>query len=103
MFFSNPQAEERQLPEAVRNMQTGVQNWFSGTPAGQTVSNWQNTAQQYGQQANDWFNQTSLGQNMNQMNNVYDLRLQGLQQDEQTRKNAELTAIYDTVMKQLGL
>lgn len=103
MFFSNPQAEEKQLLESVGNMQAGMQNWFSGTPVGQTVNNWQNTAQQYQQGMNDWFNQTPAGQSVNQVNTVYDQRLQQLQQDEQTKNAAQLTSMYDSVMKQLGL
>ncbi len=107
MFFSNQQAEKRQLPEQIEqlrsNVQSGVQDWFSNSPTGQKVESWQNAAQQYGQNMNDRFNQTSLGQNVNQMNNVYDQRLQQLQQDEQNINAAELTAMYDSVLKQLGL
>lgn len=103
MFFGNPETEDRQLPETVGSIQTGVQNWFTGTPVGQTLNSWQNTAQQYQQNMNDWFNQTPAGQSINQINSVYDQRLQQLQQDEQIRNAANLTAMYDSVLKQLGL
>lgn len=107
MFFNNPQADNRQLPESMENLrtnlQTGVQDWFSGTPAGNSVGNWQNTAQQYGQNLNDWFNQTSLGQNVNQINSVYDQRMQQLAGDEQAREAEKRATMYDSLLKQLGL
>lgn len=107
MFFNNQQADSKQLPEQIEqlrtNVQSGVNDWLANSSTGQKVANWQNSAQQYGQQANDWFNQTGLGQNLNQINDVYDQRLHQLQQDEQNINSAELTAMYDSVLKQLGL
>lgn len=107
MFFSNTQTNKTALPESIdslkSNVQTGVQDWFTGSPAGQTVNNWQNTAQQYGQNMNDWFNQTSLGQNVNQVNSVYDQQMQELQQDERTKGASELTSLYENYFKLLGL
>lgn len=99
----NQQAQKKELPETVQSLQTGMQNWFSGTPAGQTVNDWQNTAQQYGQNANDWFNTTSMGQSLNDFNGTYEQRLKQLQDDEKTKNAAELTAFYDSAFKQLGL
>ena len=103
MFFGNSKTENRQLPETVSNMQTDVQNWFTGTPVGQTVNSWQNTAQQYQQNMNDWFSQIPIGQDINQVNSVYDQQLQQLHQDEQTRNAANRAAQYDRFLKQLGL
>ena len=107
MFFNNPQNDKRQLPENIEqvrsNLQAGVQDWFSNSPTGQKMENWQNTAQQYGQQVNDWFNQTSLGQNVNQVNSVYDQQIQQLEQDERTKGASDLTSLYKNYFKLLGL
>lgn len=80
-----------------------MQNWFSGTPVGQSVSGLQSNVNQYQQDLNNWFDQTSLGQGVSSFNQLYDQRLKELQDQEQAKYTNDLTALYDSFFQQMGL
>ena len=91
------------LSQTAQNFQTGMQNWFTETPVGQTVNSLKNTAKGYQQNLNDWFSKTQFGQGIDSFNTTYDQRFQQIQNSEQARHTAELAAMYETAIKQLGL